>query len=154
MKKLWLTTLMLMILSGCDNSPGTHQENHPVASPSTPTIGKTERWYNHEQVAVGYKLFQSNCAVCHKPDASGTKEWNKPMADGKYPPPPLNGTAHTWHHSMRVLRRVVNKGGAKVGGWMPAFENQLSTEEIDAVLAWVQSHWSDEIYQVWLSRNN
>lgn len=153
MNKIWLPALLLVTLSACDNSPTTDEKARQAASPATSSANQAKRWYSNEQVDAGYKLFQNNCAVCHKPDASGTTEWNKPMPDGKYPPPPLNGTAHTWHHSMKVLRRVVRKGGASVGGWMPAFENQLNSEEIDAVLAWVQSHWPDKTYQIWLSRN-
>jgi mono/diheme cytochrome c family protein len=153
MHKFLIIVLTLPLLSACEKAPENQQEISPSSSIAAQSLPDSKRWYTNEQLANGYQLFQANCAACHKPDASGTKEWNKPMADGKYPPPPLNGTAHTWHHSMRVLRRVVNKGGAKLGGWMPAFENQLNKEEIDAVLAWVQSHWSDEIYQVWLSRN-
>ena len=46
----------------------------------------------------------------------------------------------------------MRNGGAPVGGWMPAFGATLSDEEIDAVLAYVQSLWSDEIYRAWLGR--
>ncbi len=33
---------------------------------------------------------------------------------------------------------------------MPPFNEKLSAEEIDAVIAWFQSLWSDEIYTVWV----
>ena len=29
----------------------------------------------------------------------------------------------------------------------------LNDHEIDAILAWVQTHWSDEIYGLWQQRN-
>ena len=49
---------------------------------------------------LGGKIFNNNCAVCHGQNASGPKgDWREKLADGSYPPPPLNGTAHTWHHS-------------------------------------------------------
>ncbi|MEN8180389.1 MAG: cytochrome c [Pseudomonadota bacterium] len=111
------------------------------------------RWYNQAQVARGDNLFQLNCAVCHKPDASGTPTWRERDANGVLPPPPLNGTAHAWHHPLSVLRRTVRLGGVPLGGTMPGFAEKLNPEEIDAVLAWVQSHWSDEIYRVWHERN-
>ena len=52
-----------------------------------------------------------------------------------------------------ILRTVVRKGGVPVGGTMPGFGEKLDVEEIDAILAWVQSHWSDEIYALWRERD-
>ena len=111
------------------------------------------RWYQPENVTNGHKVYLENCAVCHKPDASGTENWSKKDASGRYPPPPLNGTAHTWHHSMKVLAQAIKYGGVPHGGWMPAFENKLSKQEIKDVLAWIQSNWSDEVYQNWYGLN-
>jgi mono/diheme cytochrome c family protein len=36
---------------------------------------------------------------------------------------------------------------------MPAFADKLSPPEVDAILAWVQSHWSEEIYAIWRERD-
>ena len=36
---------------------------------------------------------------------------------------------------------------------MPAFQQLLSTSERLAVVAYIQSLWSDEIYQNWQQRN-
>lgn len=161
MKKRLLFVLLLpvalFVLVGCEY-PG---------STGTTEIGKTDksfsvlpehsvpqkRWYSETQVARGKNLFQVNCSVCHKPDASGTPNWKERDADGKLPPPPLNGTAHAWHHPLSVLRRTVRLGGVPLGGSMPGFADKLNPKEIDAILAWVQSHWSDEIYRVWHERN-
>ncbi len=107
------------------------------------------RWYTQEQVQHGYALFQTHCASCHKRDASGTPNWKEPDAQGRLPPPPLNGTAHAWHHPLALLRRIVRNGGIPMGGSMPPFKEKLSAEQIDAILAWVQSHWSDRIYAAW-----
>jgi len=107
------------------------------------------RWYSKAQEAKGYRLFQANCASCHQADASGTHEWRRLDASGHYPPPPLNGTAHTWHHPLSVLRRTVVQGGIPLGGTMPAFGDKLTVEEIDAILAWIQSNWPEEVYAAW-----
>ena len=49
---------------------------------------------------LGAKIFNNNCLACHGQNASGPKgDWREKLADGSYPPPPLNGSAHTWHHS-------------------------------------------------------
>jgi mono/diheme cytochrome c family protein len=112
------------------------------------------RWYTKSQVTRGQKLFQNNCAVCHGDNAQGTFNWRKPLSDGSYPPPPLNGTAHTWHHPMAVLKRTIRKGGVSIGGKMPPFKDKLSTEEIEEVIAYFQSKWNSEIYEVWQNKIN
>jgi mono/diheme cytochrome c family protein/protein-disulfide isomerase len=110
------------------------------------------RWYSDEQVARGQQLFLQNCAGCHGKNAEATPDWKKTDADGNYPPPPLNGSAHAWHHDLELLRRTVREGGAKLGGQMPAFEGVLDAEEIDSVIAFFQSKWPQETYQRWSGR--
>lgn len=111
-----------------------------------------ERWYSEEQVAQGKPLFQQNCAACHGQNGEATANWKQTDANGNYPPPPLNGTAHTWHHDLDLLRRTIREGGAKLGGQMPGFEGRLSAVEIDSIIAFFQSRWPDEIYQRWSGR--
>lgn len=144
-------TALLLGISGCNElpPPDTNAKKQFLAD----KVSVPERWYSSEQVTRGNELFQANCAVCHKTDASGTSDWKQTDAAGKLPPPPLNGTAHTWHHSLPVLRRVVKLGGVRLGGSMPGFGDKLSEEQIDAILAWVQSHWPDRIYAIWHERS-
>ncbi|MDH3635019.1 MAG: cytochrome c [Gammaproteobacteria bacterium] len=112
-----------------------------------------ERWFTQEVVDYGAPRYQKNCAVCHGVNAEGTKEWKKPDENGNYPPPPLNGTAHAWHHSIPQLARSIKEGGIKLGGVMPAFVDKLSDQEVLAVIAYFQSKWPDEVYKVWHDRN-
>lgn len=116
-------------------------------------ITAAERWFNQEVVDYGAGLFQQNCAACHGVNAEGTKEWKKTDANGNYPPPPLDGSAHAWHHSIPQLARSIKEGGIKLGGVMPAFGNKLSDQEVLALIAYFQSKWPDEVYQVWHERN-
>ena len=111
-----------------------------------------ERWFNQPIVEFGGKLFQQHCAVCHGSNAEGTREWKKPDANGNYPPPPLDGSAHAWHHSIPQLARSIKQGGIPLGGVMPPFGDQLSDEQVLALIAYFQSKWPDEIYQVWHDR--
>src|SRR6056300_1432245 len=72
------------------------------------------------------------------------------VVKGKAPAPALNGTAHAWHHSFSQLKQTIKKGTQRLGGSMPPFEDKLNDQEINQALAWVQSHWSDEVYSLWL----
>ena len=111
-----------------------------------------ERWYSQPVVDIGDRLFQQHCAVCHGSEAEGTREWKKTDANGNYPPPPLDGTAHAWHHSIPQLARQIHDGGIRLGGVMPPFGEQLAEHEILAVIAYFQSKWPDELYDKWHQR--
>lgn len=112
------------------------------------------RWYTTLQITDGEKVFKNNCAVCHGDKAQGlVKDWKETLPDGKYPAPPLNGTAHAWHHSKELLLRTINTGGIPLGGTMPAFKDKLTVKEKDAVMAYFMSLWPDRVYEVWEQRN-
>ena len=112
-----------------------------------------ERWYSDAQAIAGKSVFNTNCAICHGAEAAGTPAWRKPLADGRYPPPPLNGSAHGWHHPLKALRRQINQGGEKYGGWMPALGDTLTQQQVDEAIAYVQSLWPDKIYAAWLKND-
>jgi len=111
------------------------------------------RWYTQWQVDKGEKVFEKNCVSCHGQQAQGiTADWKKTLPDGSYPPPPLNGSAHAWHHPFTMLKRTINKGGIPLGGKMPPFKDVLKEDEKENVIAYFQSFWSERIYQAWLQR--
>ncbi|OZG69801.1 hypothetical protein BTA51_29565 [Hahella sp. CCB-MM4] len=110
-----------------------------------------KRWYSAEQVSLGKTVYEQHCISCHLPQARGTFNWKKPTEDGSYPPPPLNGSAHAWHHPLPALLQTINEGGAAYGGKMPPFQTQLNDSEKNAVIAYFQSFWSNEIYLKWES---
>ena len=112
-------------------------------------LATTDRWFTEQQVAQGQQLFQQHCAVCHGSNAESTPHWKQPDENGNYPPPPLNGSAHAWHHDLPVLRKQIREGGQKLGGQMPAFAQVLNAGEIDAVIAFFQSLWPRETFDNW-----
>lgn len=140
-KRLTATLLgWLLIATGC-----TEYDN------ATAIVGPVERWYTPSQVAEGAVVFQEHCAQCHGEQAQGlTNDWRQTLADGSFPPPPLNGTAHAWHHPRSVLLQVIDNGGADFGGKMPAFAEVLSDEQKLAAIAFFQELWNDQTYAQWL----
>ena len=97
-------------------------------------------------------LFQQNCAACHGANAESITNWKQRNDDGKYPPPPLNGSAHTWHHSPDQLRNTIQQGGIQFGGSMPPFSAVLNDGQMDAVIAYFQSKWPEQVYSNWANR--
>ncbi len=110
------------------------------------------RNFDIDQIARGKAVFQRNCAGCHGENAQGTADWRKPLDNGRYPPPPLNGTAHAWHHSTEELKRFILNGGPPGEGRMPGWEGVLRDQEIDDVLVWIKSLWPEEVYRGWYTR--
>ena len=136
-KGMWLLCICVLV-AGCDQGNSEPKVNG--------------RWYTQSQVDLGKKVYAENCISCHKENAHGTFSWRNPLPDGSYPPPPLNGTAHAWHHPLGVLKKVIGQGGISMGGKMPGFDSKLSNNEKLAVISYFQSFWPDGIYKAWISR--
>ena len=102
-----------------------------------------------ESVARGAGLYRENCIQCHGEGGVGAPNWHLRDSSGNYPPPPLNGSAHTWHHPKTHLSEMIRDGGTV----MPAFSSKLKDHEIDDIIKWFQSLWPDELYQAWAKQN-
>jgi len=107
------------------------------------------RKLDSEKVQRGKIVYQTNCANCHGQNGESKPGWRKKGPDGKYPPPPLNGDAHTWHHSTDTLTKTIREGSPPEIGNMPGWGNKLTDEEIDDVIVWITSIWPAEIYGIW-----
>ncbi len=107
---------------------------------------------NASNVELGKTTFDKNCTVCHGEAGQGlVADWKTPV-NGKYPAPPLNGSAHTWHHSPKVLLRTIDEGGVRLGGVMPGFKDKLNKAEKQAILDYLYSLWPLAIQQKYDAR--
>jgi mono/diheme cytochrome c family protein len=133
----WALLIAIMgLLSACSDAESTVTDD-------------SARWYTPEQLAQGQAVFSANCAACHGSNGEGVANWQTPDSNGLYPAPPINGTAHAWHHSLEVLLRTINLGGEQLGGSMPRFQDRLTESEQRSVIAAFQDHWPDAIYARW-----
>ncbi len=147
MKWKLILVVPALLLSGCD------AENHMSSAPMHPEMGATsksvKRQMKFSTVQQGFRLYRANCASCHGDQGQGAPNWQRAGADGKSPPPPLNGTGHAWHHPMPALISTIKNGTQRIGGSMPPWQGKLTDAEIHAIVAWFQSRWPDELYQAW-----
>lgn len=105
--------------------------------------------FDKVRMARGAELFRQHCAVCHGADAGGAANWRVRNPDGTFPPPPLNGSGHAWHHPWADLKNTIRHGTTALGGNMPAWQAVLTEQQVEEVILWFQSLWSDEVYAAW-----
>lgn len=94
----------------------------------------------------GRKIYFAHCASCHGVNLEGQADWTKRGANGLYPAPPQNDSGHAWRHSDQYLINAVKNGLFERGKPtnMPAFDETLDDNEIEAVLTYIKSEWSAE----------
>ncbi len=86
-------------------------------------------WELPDLVARGEKVYNANCAACHRADGKGAG-----------PIKPLDGSAIVLNDPARQIQIMLN-GAAN--GAMPAWK-QLSDTEIAAVLTYTKNSWSNQ----------
>lgn len=117
-----------------------------LASAATPSLAF---FHTGPDIDLGKKTYLETCASCHGANLAGQPDWQSANPDGTYPAPPHDETGHTWHHGDKMLLTYIRKGGQVVLdemgvefiSAMPAFAEQLSDAEIEAVLAYIKSTW-------------
>lgn len=140
--KIFATLIVGLGLAGCDGSPA-------VKSGTADEV-VIERKLDLGQVARGKAVYEKFCLECHGAGGKGQPgDWRIRDADGRYPPPPLDSSAHAWHHPTAVLLEVIREGSPDGQGNMPAWKGKLSEQEMQDVVAYIKSLWSDEVYALW-----
>lgn len=140
--KIFATLVVGLGLAGCDGTPLTGQaETGEVV---------VERKLDPVQVTRGKAIYEKHCLECHGVGGRGQPgDWRIRDADGHFPPPPLDDSAHAWHHPTAVLLEVIREGSPQGQGKMAAWKDTLSEAEMQDVVTYIKSLWSDEVYQLW-----
>lgn len=85
----------------------------------------------------GREVYLRVCAECHGERGQGFAD--HPGA------PALDDTGHTWHHpDQQIYDWIVNGKLGVVGDGMPALGDRLSDVEVEAVIAYLHSLWTEE----------
>ncbi|MBD3609259.1 MAG: cytochrome c [Gammaproteobacteria bacterium] len=145
MKAILLVALSLLLVACSEQS--TDSTGAVSVAP------KVERNRDFAQITRGAKIFTANCAQCHGDIGQGGPNWRQRDASGRFPPPPLNGTGHAWHHPEGWLKNMIMNGSPDGSGRMPAWKESLSEQEINDVMAWFISKWPGEVYEAWYGIN-
>jgi len=91
-------------------------------------------------VTRGEQLYAASCVQCHGGPTGGQ------ISDI---PPRHNAEGHTWHHPDCLLTDIVLDGlpprqGASDDEIMPAYRGELTDAEVDAILTYIKTWWTDE----------
>ncbi|MBE0546275.1 MAG: cytochrome c oxidase subunit II [Rubrivivax sp.] len=86
-------------------------------------------WQLAELVARGEKVYNANCAACHRPDGKGVG-----------PIKPLDGSAIVLNDPKQQIDILLN---GRLNGAMPAWKH-LSDTEIAAVMTYTKNSWSNQ----------
>jgi mono/diheme cytochrome c family protein len=97
-----------------------------------------------QQVAQGQGLYNQYCAACHGLNGAGQPDWKIPNDDGSFKPPPHDISGHTWHHDDDLLLEIVTQGSDFPQSQMPTFGDQLTDDEVKAILEYIKSWWGPE----------
>lgn len=102
-----------------------------------------------EMVALGRQVYGQYCASCHGAEGEAQPNWQTPNELGELPAPPHDSTGHTWKHSDAMLYHIVLQGWRDPFNTterltMPAFRGMLSPREIQAVIIYLKTLWTDE----------
>lgn len=88
-------------------------------------------------VAQGREIYLRACAECHGERGQGYVD--HPSA------PPLDDSGHAWHHpDQQIYGWIVDGKLGVAGGGMPALGDRLSDEEVEAVIAYLHTLWTEE----------
>ena len=131
---VWITILMLgwlMFACSRDGDATTTSVFTPSVLPSSaPREGPDG---SQEILDRGAVLYSAHGQVCH-----GDREGRG--TSGRVSP--HNETGHTWHHPDAQLRDWVLNG--KPPGLMPPFKPELAEGQVEAVLAYIKTWWTED----------
>ena len=124
------------------------------------TLAALQSARHSDVLALGAQVYATNCASCHGARGEGGNPAAPLQRDtnGLYPAPPHDNTGHTWHHPDALIKDIITNGSSypDFQSPMPAWGDKLTEAEIDAVIAYIRTWWTDEQrqFQEQVSRQN
>jgi len=93
-----------------------------------------------DRAEQGRTVYLQACAVCHGMQAEGYAN--------ELDAPALDASEHASHHPDQQIHDWIVKGKLGLGRQMPAYGNQLSDEEVHAIIAYLHTLWATDQLQV------
>lgn len=133
--------LLSLVLAACGTDDDETKSPLPANIVNEPTLSFQSTI--GDALIQGQNLYNQHCAVCHGVDGEGQSPENPFGTDnGLDPAPPHDETGHTWHHADDLLIEIIHEGG--ITNAMPAFGEKMDTDQIEMVLDYIKTFWTDE----------
>ncbi len=153
---LYFISILMLVACTLNDSPAPVSPTLSLSEIRTilPTVSPAEleayaQIADEATLVDGQELYEAHCASCHGINGEGQFPDAPLQADstGRIGAPPHNADGHTWHHHDDLLYEIIRFGGQgnpEMFYTMPAFGNQLSDDNIEAILAYIKTMWTDE----------
>lgn len=93
-----------------------------------------------DPVIQGREVFTRVCAECHGENGEGYAN--------ELQSPALNQTEHAYHHPDQQIYDWIVNGKLGLGRQMPPFGEQLTEDEVQAVIAYLHTQWTPEQLEI------
>lgn len=106
------------------------------------TSFENHQWVNKEVIDKGRALYEENCQDCHGEKGVGERP-NDMFAkdDFGFVAPPLDDSAHGWHHSDQGIVETILNGSPR-NERMIAWKDTLTPEDAQNIVTYIKSLWS------------
>ncbi len=98
-------------------------------------------------VAKGETIYKKNCISCHGERGIGENPADIYAIDEKenYIAPPLNESAHAWHHTDEQLMEMILEGSSRNPRMIAWKKEGLSIDDARSLVEYIKSLWSERI---------
>jgi len=90
-------------------------------------------------IAKGRGLYNANCAKCHGIKGIGVRD-----ESGNLLAPPLDESAHAWHHTDEALIEIILNGSPRNPKMIP-WRAMFARDDVVAIVEYIKSLWSERI---------
>ena len=141
--RLLFLTILLVVLSACSTTVEMPSDTTAIPQEAVPTIEPSD-----ERLSTAQFNYQRNCAHCHGYGGEGQhpNTIERTINLGYHLVPAHDATGHTWQHPDQLIFETIKYGVQAPTNFfaMTAFEEQLTDDEIFAVIDYMRLWWTDE----------
>lgn len=141
--RFFLLLVVVLTINACSPSPSANVYVAPTDSPERIATISAD-----PTLQTGERLYYTYCAHCHGYTGEGQPESSAELtlSLGLDIVPPHNATGHTWQHPDQLLMEVIRVGIPNPLNHFPmlGYQEQLTDDEIMAILEFIKLWWTDE----------
>lgn len=141
--RLLSLSILLIALSACSATVEMPAATTAIPQEGVPTVDPSD-----ERLSTAQFNYQRNCAHCHGYGGEGQHPdtVERTINLGYHLVPPHDATGHTWQHPDQILFETIKYGVQSPTNFfvMTAFEEQLTEDEIFAIIDYMRLWWTDD----------